>query len=74
MSNYQDGDVGEVAKVKVLHAGIAIDIFDREKREAVWYGSAKKKLKEEDEAMAVLDPKGLSKSVQALLTEFPEAG
>lgn len=73
MSNYQDGDVGEVTKVTVLHAGIAIDVFDREKREAVWYGSAKRKLKEHDEASAILDPEGLSKSVQVLLTEFPKA-
>jgi hypothetical protein len=73
MSNYQNGDVGEVAKVKVLHAGIAIDIFDREKKEAVWYGSAKTKLKDHDETNSALDPEGLSKSVQVLLTEFPKA-
>lgn len=73
MSNYQDGDVGELEKVKVLHAGIAIDVFDREKREAVWYGSAKKKLKTHDDAGNVLDSEGLTKSVQVLLTEFPKA-
>ncbi|WP_412970783.1 DUF4136 domain-containing protein [Glaciecola sp. MF2-115] len=73
MSNFQDGDVGEVTEVKVLLAGIAIDIFDREKREAVWYGSAKRKLNTQDEAVNALDSDDLSKSVQVLLTEFPKA-
>jgi hypothetical protein len=73
MSEFQDGGVEEVAQVKVLNAGIAINVFDREKREALWFGSAKKRLKEYHEASNLIDSEDLSESVQALLTEFPKA-